>query len=599
MSVFAASSSTPAGGKAIAASALRSAGLIDRDAQMRDVTDNPGGRKGRIRSGRTTRTVDLNKSNKTTTTDVRMHSIRSSRGSHAGPSDPLSRSSRIDRTRKTVPGASTSASAPSRIPVLHRQPNPLREGWTEFVNKRYNPDTKYLDLGSMVEDPIIKKYNLTPPGYGGSSREASVIFRLASKLIPEVQTLSLANNNLSGEHLLPLNRFLPNLVNLSLHKNNIRDRKDLFGISSNKGKLAHLQELILTENPIREKACAAGKEEAYRSEVSRLFPSLQALDMRAINQISFDAPQGAAVSLPVEAPNATTFPFGISPTFITGVDGALISEFLVRFFNTFDTQRDALESVYDTTSTFSFSVNTTIPTRARQAGLHTSQALPNQRKLTWGPWLGNGSRNLSRVGVSAQQLVEDLRVGPQQIVELVKKLPGTRHNITGPPEKFCLDAFPVSRDQFTGLLVTLHGEFIEVGAEGVRSFDRSFMLVPAPDNSRAKLNGWNVVILSDQWIIRGYSSPDSWKPGPLLVQAVDQKAPSNSHPIMPSLPPDQQAALATLPEPQRNLVMQVCAQTNLNVKFAVDCLTGNGWDLAKAIANFNDVKGNLARDAFL
>lgn len=79
-----------------------------------------------------------------------------------------------------------------------------------------------------------------------------------------MQTLSLANNNLTGEHLLPLNRFLPNLVNLSLHKNNIRDRKDLFGISSNRGKLAHLQELILTENPIRIKAYAAGKADTYR-----------------------------------------------------------------------------------------------------------------------------------------------------------------------------------------------------------------------------------------------------------------------------------------------------------------------------------------------
>lgn len=41
------SSPTPApGSRAIASSALRSAGLIDRDAPMRDLTDNPGGRKG-------------------------------------------------------------------------------------------------------------------------------------------------------------------------------------------------------------------------------------------------------------------------------------------------------------------------------------------------------------------------------------------------------------------------------------------------------------------------------------------------------------------------------------------------------------------------
>lgn len=41
------SSPTPApGSRAIASNALRNAGLIDRDAQMRDLTDKPGGRKG-------------------------------------------------------------------------------------------------------------------------------------------------------------------------------------------------------------------------------------------------------------------------------------------------------------------------------------------------------------------------------------------------------------------------------------------------------------------------------------------------------------------------------------------------------------------------
>lgn len=114
-----------------------------------------------------------------------------------------------------------------------------------------------------------------------------------------------------------------------------------------------------------------------------------------------------------------------------------------------------------------------------------------------------------------------------------------------------------------------------VGTGGIRSFDRTFMLVPAPDNSRyvyyfysyltrgvhrffcffffsAKLNGWTVVILSDQWIIRSYSSHEAWKPGPMLVQAVSsssQTVVSNTTPLqfsITSLPPDQQAEVASL-----------------------------------------------------
>ncbi|KAF8183410.1 hypothetical protein BJ912DRAFT_804950, partial [Pholiota molesta] len=58
--LFSASAPAP-GSKTIAANALRSAGLIDRDAQMRDVGDNPGGRKGKLRSGRTARLGDISK----------------------------------------------------------------------------------------------------------------------------------------------------------------------------------------------------------------------------------------------------------------------------------------------------------------------------------------------------------------------------------------------------------------------------------------------------------------------------------------------------------------------------------------------------------
>lgn len=65
MSLF--SSPTPApSAKSLASTALRSAGLIDKDAQMRDASENPGGRKGKIRSGRT-RVTDIAKDRPTGT----------------------------------------------------------------------------------------------------------------------------------------------------------------------------------------------------------------------------------------------------------------------------------------------------------------------------------------------------------------------------------------------------------------------------------------------------------------------------------------------------------------------------------------------------
>lgn len=49
------------------------------------------------------------------------------------------------------------------------------------------------------------------------------------------------------------------------------------------------------------------------------------------------------------------------------------------------------------------------------------------------------------------------------------------------------------------------------------------------------------------------------------------------------------------PEPQRSLVLQVCQRTGLNVRFAVECLTGNGWELERALANFEQVKVCIGR----
>lgn len=42
--------------------------------------------------------------------------------------------------------------------------------------------------------------------------------------------------------------------------------------------------------------------------------------------------------------------------------------------------------------------------------------------------------------------------------------------------------------------------------------------------------GWDVEILSDQLVVRNYSSHEAWKPGPLLVQAPDPTSSSSSQP---------------------------------------------------------------------
>ncbi|KAL0577983.1 nuclear mRNA export, poly(A)+RNA binding protein [Marasmius crinis-equi] len=603
------SSPTPApGSRTIAGRAFRKAGLIDQDAQMSDATDKPGGRKGssKIRSHRP-RAIDAYKDGPSRTRlihrpllNVRLHALlKEAHQIHFQYEAQLVRLPLADYDEMHT------SAGPSLIPV--RTPTRMKTGgvesWRKLVQKRWNAEARLLDLSNLIDDEIVKNNKLEPPGYGGGAREAAVILKLAKELKPEVQSLDLSNNKWSGQDLAVLGHYLPQLANLSLNNNNIRLYRDLDHVAGRKGKLLVLRELILTGNPLREDELKKGKGEHFTREVTKRFPSLAVLDGQRISAISFDVPQASTSSTPPDKPSSTTFPLNMGGPLIVGVDPGLITQFLMRYFSLFDTNRPALQNVYDPTARYSFAVNTTIPERARTQGLHTR--LPNQKKLDWSQWLSNstgGSRNLMRLGNSIEKQEQRLYIGGQSIVDSFKGLPQTKHDLGGPAEKFSVDCFPVAHAGIMGLLTIVHGEFTELPAEGLRSFDRTFLLVPAPENSQAKAGGWDIVIVSDQLMVRGYSGPDAWKPGPMVVQPEPQAAhrhppsqqqaptPQGSSQSTPALPQDQQAVLMTIPEPQRSLVVQVCARTGLNVKFAVDCLTGNAWDLEKAVNNFNEVK---------
>ena len=94
--------------------------------------------------------------------------------------------------------------------------------------------------------------------------------------------------------------------------------------------------------------------------------------------------------------------------------------------------------------------------------------MPNQRKLEWGPWLHNasgGSRNLHFLSGAVQGGLErelrSLHTGPEAIIRAMSHLPGTRHDVSGAAEKFCIDAWPVGQGAATMLFLCIHGEFAE------------------------------------------------------------------------------------------------------------------------------------------
>jgi nuclear RNA export factor len=101
-----------------------------------------------------------------------------------------------------------------------------------------------------------------------------------------------------------------------------------------------------------------------------------------------------------------------------------------------------------------------------------------------------------------------------------------------------------------------------------------------------------VVILSDLLTIRNFSSPQAWTPGPLKVthDARQMEALVNRR---ASCYPEafySDPALQALSEPQRSLVLQLSARTNLTYAYAAQCLSENNWDVERAVANFEQIK---------
>ncbi|TFY76674.1 hypothetical protein EWM64_g7337 [Hericium alpestre] len=580
----------PPGTRALASNALRKAGLMDRDERMRDASDKPGGRKGssKFRHHRP-RLIDTFKDS-------------------AGPSRSSTLASRI-AANSNEPLAIRGAARPTAAGRVRRNAISINSGkvpgarpslsgsvvevWREFVQKRWNPEQRFLDLGRMSEDQFLRKHRVTPPGAPGSSaKESSVIFKLASQLKPPVQSLSLANNNIQTTQIISsIAHYLPDLANLSLENNALRVWRDIDSISQvsdKKDKLLKLRELILIGNPIRELEVKNNRLDSYRNNIIRRFPTLEVLDQEPITKIAFNAPASSQSSTPATGPRptATTFPAEMVPTFMTGVPDTFIINFLTRFLTLFDNQRAGLLDVYHDSATFSFQANTTIPVRARIQGFQYSKEMPHQRNLQWPGWLDAGSRNLTRVGGRVGQVLKSIHIGREDAIKAMTSLPQTRHDVSGAPEKFSLDAWPVAQGDRTLLFLSIHGQFTEVPVGGVRSFDRTFALAEATPGSRAKANGWDFEVYSDQLVVRAYSSHEAWKPGPLLVQA------QGATPA--TVPAGLNVTAAQLP-----LVMQLSQHTGLTPTFALDCLQNNDWDMNRAMANFEQVKGTLGREAFV
>ncbi|KAF9580804.1 nuclear mRNA export, poly(A)+RNA binding protein, partial [Lunasporangiospora selenospora] len=196
-----------------------------------------------------------------------------------------------------------------------------------FIRSRYS--NGFLNLENMAADEILRSASIYPPGRRtGRSDVGPVMMKVAAELFPETTTISFNSNSLrSLQPISSVAQFFPNIQNLSFKNNEIRDYKDLEYLSGNK-KLPNLRELILLENPLRDRILSKEKDDiSYRSMVTKLFPSIQMLDQSPVApKISFGL--GDIVK---EAAEKSALPVSIRGNFFDSPGTqAMAFEFLTR-----------------------------------------------------------------------------------------------------------------------------------------------------------------------------------------------------------------------------------------------------------------------------
>ncbi|KAK9471033.1 uncharacterized protein V1510DRAFT_235817 [Dipodascopsis tothii] len=371
-----------------------------------------------------------------------------------------------------------SSNAESTITVLRK-----------FLESRYSAENQLLNLTSMASDGYLQANGMFS-SLTTSSKMFPAMMKVASMDLKAVESVSLASNQLDDvASVTTLSQTYPHLKNLSLADNNLTQWRNLDPF---RGKFREIRELIMTGNPITSLP-------NYQSEMLRRFPSLKILDGVVVESIdlgcasaSFNNSSNSFAVNIQKLPIATLAGF-----FETDEIQNIVMDFLGKFLHVYDNDRSQLQPLYDNLSQFSLAVNTT--------AARVSSGVQN-----WSAYIPL-SRNLTRISSPAARVAR-VAVGERAILELMQRVPATRHDLSD-PQKFAIEALTVHglRAQGdTGIMLVVHGEFEEVPSGGTpnqqsmrRSFDRTILLLPVAETR-------SMLVVSDMLTIRAWAGAKAW-----------------------------------------------------------------------------------------
>ncbi|GAA5865666.1 hypothetical protein JCM1840_003211 [Sporobolomyces johnsonii] len=255
---------------------------------------------------------------------------------------------------------------------------------------------------------------------------------------------------------------------------------------------------------------------------------VQMLDVDVKPVIPGDADMGEAdmeidqLATPTPEPEPVRFPLAMLRT--SRADSLdtyqSATAFMKEYFRRFDQARSTLEHLYTPNALFSIKVDPHVPAR-----LHSPPA-PFSRR-----WLECANKTSST---------------PTAITNAIRELPTGSHDL----DRMVFNArsvpeFHLRRDRKAPILVHLTGEFEEFPEHVVRTFQRTFVIVPSPRGNAAE-GPTEFLVHSDQLII---SHKVSGEPRALDV-AVPPFSPSKDRQDPACAPPPVQSHQAVRPLPQ-------------------------------------------------
>ncbi|CAH2255716.1 nuclear RNA export factor 1 [Pelobates cultripes] len=417
------------------------------------------------------------------------------------------------------------------------------------LQKRYYVMLESLDLSNLSNDPDLRSANIYFPLNKASSIE--IILQILAECYPKLISLNLSHNSLHClTGLAPLYYTTPNLKSLNLSYNKLCQVEDLELIQH-----LDLKDLWLEGNPISTSSVTSSYYRLYNMPtlVAPFDGTAPVVSGKRIQKLdghifkpNFFFEIGDSKALP---PVQGSF-FGNENI------KSFLGQFLSKYFTLYDSVgRQALLQFYHENAVCSFSLpNVKFPKMCHE-----------QLNDYW-----KENRNLMKVKKTdlRQQLIKYNRL---HVVGFLCNLPKTEHNL----QSFTVD---VSMQTPHLLCFSVQGVFKEASViweNLVRTFRRTFVIVPAPPGVSAQ-------ILNDQMVIlKSYGSPES------SSMAI-------------ALPGSPRSCNKTLDSEKMAVLQTFSDQTAMKTDWAQKCLEDNNWNIKQAgdIFRFLKDRGAIPIEAF-